>query len=350
MKQMTSLTEIAYWSRQTIKYSLAFLVFLVVARVAWTTGYGIYRKFNPKPPPPPTVTFGKLPPLTFSTAQQPPEVFSFNLQLPEGELPQTKTVLPVYIVQARRAYLGALEQARLKAQRLGFAKGEEQVSPTIYRFFQEETDSFLEMNIVSGIFSISSNLYQEPELLALRPPPQETAVNMVRSYLSRANLLPEDFAKGKNSAIWARNEDTTLVSSISLSEAQFVRIDLFRQDYDGLPVVSPYPNRSNVWFVLSGAINQRQVVGGEYHYFAIDQKNSATYPIKTSQQAWEELKTGKGVFISLPRGQNIVVRRVYLAYYDPPEFQEFFQPVFVFEGDDGFVGYVPAVTREYSGK
>jgi len=34
---------------------------------------------------------------------------------------------------------------------------------------------------------------------------------------------------------------------------------------------------------------------------------------------------------------------VYLAYYDSLDPQTYLQPVFVFEGDDDFLAYVPAV-------
>jgi hypothetical protein len=44
------------------------------------------------------------------------------------------------------------------------------------------------------------------------------------------------------------------------------------------------------------------------------------------------------------------VRKIYLAYYDAGVYTEFYQPVFVFEGDKDFVGYVPAVTTDYYGE
>jgi hypothetical protein len=38
-----------------------------------------------------------------------------------------------------------------------------------------------------------------------------------------------------------------------------------------------------------------------------------------------------------------------MAYYDPDVLSQYFQPIVVFEGDGGFVAYVPAVTAEYYG-
>jgi hypothetical protein len=40
---------------------------------------------------------------------------------------------------------------------------------------------------------------------------------------------------------------------------------------------------------------------------------------------------------------------MYLAYFDPDSTTEFYQPVYVFEGDNGLVEYLPAVTTGYYG-
>ena len=44
---------------------------------------------------------------------------------------------------------------------------------------------------------------------------------------------------------------------------------------------------------------------------------------------------------------QVVIREVYLAYYDAGEQVEFYQPVIVFAGDNNFIAYVPAVTADY---
>ncbi len=51
--------------------------------------------------------------------------------------------------------------------------------------------------------------------------------------------------------------------------------------------------------------------------------------------------------MQLPKTNAVVVRNVYLAYYDSFEPQTYMQPVFVFEGDDNFQALVPAVSQEW---
>ena len=72
------------------------------------------------------------------------------------------------------------------------------------------------------------------------------------------------------------------------------------------------------------------------------------YPLKTPQQAWEELQRGKGYVVSakLPEGE-VTIKKVFMGYYDPDVYQEYVQPVYVFLGEQEFVAYVPAVTAEY---
>ena len=64
-------------------------------------------------------------------------------------------------------------------------------------------------------------------------------------------------------------------------------------------------------------------------------------------QAWEELQSGSAFVLQYPKTPIITIRNIYLAYYDSISPQTYLQPVFIFEGDDGFVAYVPAVSRDY---
>ena len=97
---------------------------------------------------------------------------------------------------------------------------------------------------------------------------------------------------------------------------------------------------------------EKKVIGAEYRYFPIDESKSATYPIKTAQQAWEELNAQKAFIASLGENQDqqITIRNIYLAYYDAGVQTDFYQPIIVFEGDRNFKAYLPAVTADYYGE
>lgn len=344
----TNLAHTAYWARLFIKYGAVFILFLIFGRVLWGVGVTLYQRISPPPPPAPTVSYGKLPAITFFGSDAPDKKFGFTLELPEGDLPKLPATLPVYVIPKKSAFLGAPDEARKIASSLRFTKDEETLSSTIYRWVHERGDINLEMNIITQAFSINSNLYQDEDIKGLRAPTQEIAVKAVQSFLSNASLFPKDFTDGETSTTLIKNDNGILVLAPSLSEANFIRVDFFRQSYNDFPVVTPVPGQSNVWFLVPGTTDPtKNIIAGEYHYFAVDQSQSSTYPIKTSETAWRQLQDGKGIVASIPTKETVAVRRVYLAYYDPSDYQPFFQPVYVFEGDNGFVGYVPAVTSDY---
>ncbi|MBI2007230.1 MAG: hypothetical protein HYS83_00790 [Candidatus Blackburnbacteria bacterium] len=345
-----TLTETAYYTRAAIKYSIFFALFLIVARLFWEVGLGAYRKFYPEPPPPPTVSFGKLPKLPFLDKKD-SSGFTFSLQTPTGEFPKFPTTLNVYFMPQREVSFLDLDEAAKLARLLGFSGKMVNLLETIYRFEKDGEPANIDMNIVNKTFSLNYNLAATPELLSFRPRSTDDALRTVISLLSQGNLFPDDLEKGEKSFGFLKPQAREFVEVPSLSEANFVRVNFFRANYDNLPVLTPDKNIANTWFLVGAdRSGGSKLIGGEYHYFAADKGNSSTYPVKTADTAWEELKNGRGFIISQPEStKEITIRRVYLAYYDSGEPQGFLQPIVVFEGDRDFVAYLPAVTDEFYG-
>lgn len=350
---MTSLTQTAIVTRKIIRYGVFFLVFLIVGKILLDASLGIYRKVFPPPPPAPTIKFGKLTKLPFPE-QQRPENLNFTIETPEGGLPELPSQARVYFMPKLNPNLLSLDVAKDKANGLGFSPFEQQVSQTVYKFPHKNSPSTLEINIVTGIFSISYDLAADPSPLERRPPAPEVAASAVRSYLSSADLLPGDLT-GSTSHEFLKLESGGFVSALSLSESNLIKINFFRKTFENLPSMTSDPTKANIWFMVSGARERdKQVIAAEFHYFPVDESQFSTYPTKTSQEAWDELTTqAKGFIASLGQnksGDSIKIRRVYLAYYDAGVPMEFFQPIIVFEGDNGFIAYIPAVTNEFYGQ
>lgn len=351
---MASLTQTAIITRRIIRYGFYGIIALIVGRIVFSVGIGIYRHYFPKPPPPPTVTFGKLPSLPFPEKEK-PENLTFTLETPEGGLPTPPSHPPqakVYFMPKPVQTQLNLDLAKREARDLGFLSEPQQLSQTLYRFLHQKAPSTLEMNIITGTFSVSYDLSQDSSPLERRPPAPEIAASQVRSYLSSANLLPEDLT-GSADYEFLKIEEGNFTTALSLSEANLVKVYLYRKSFDNHPSLTSTPNQSNVWFMVSGAREkEKQVVAAEFHYFPVDEDKSATYPIKLTSAAWQELQDGNAYIanLGLNNEENVTIRRVYLAYYDPGTSIEFYQPIIVFEGDRGFSAYVPAVTAEYYGE
>ncbi|BCX14620.1 MAG: hypothetical protein KatS3mg088_303 [Patescibacteria group bacterium] len=348
---MTKLTQVSIITRKIIRYSIFGIMGIIALRGVILTAYKIYRHYFPAPPPPPTVSFGKLPSLPFPKKDVPTNL-QFKLETPTGNLPQFPYSLKVFFMPKISPTLLSLDQTQKKALNLNFDGEQSQITETVYSFKSSKVPSELKISIATGIFSISYNLSEDPSPLDKRPPVPEVAASKARSFLSRANLLAKDLT-GPTVTEPVRLEGNKIIGANSLSEANFVKVNFYRKDYDNYPAVTPNPKEANVWLIVSGETQrEKEIVAGEYHYFPIDESKYATYPIKTAQQAWEELQNQKAYIANLGENQDqqITIRRIYLAYYDAGVQTDFYQPVVVFEGDRDFKAYLPAVTSQYYGE
>lgn len=305
----------------------------------------------PAPPPAPTLKYGKLTKIPFPKLDISPKL-TYTLETPDGAFPKVPTQLNVYLMPKASSNLLALDIAKDKAKNMGFSAPAQAESDTVYKFEKTSYPSNIRMNIITGNFSISYDLASDRTPLNMKPPIAEVAASQFRSILSSANNLPADLT-GPIYHEFFKLTNGQLVPSISLSEADLTKINLTRKAYNELPAVTEKPNQSNVWAIISGASNKdQQIIASEYHYYPIDESEYSTYPIKPPETAFAELQNGNAYYANLgtvKEGDNLKIRKVYLAYFDPNIETNFYQPVYVFEGDQNFTAYVPAITSEYYG-
>jgi hypothetical protein len=349
---MASLTEVSIMTRKIIRYSIYFVIFIFVARILFKAGKNIFLKIFPPAEPPATVTFGKLPTLPFPEKEKIGNI-SLTLETADGNLPVLPTQAKVFFMPKQSSHLLSLDIAKQNAQSLGFLPEGEAMNETLYKFISKNSFATLQMDIVTGAFSISYNLKADPSPVERKPQSPEILAAFARSYLSSADLLPDDLT-GSTQNEFLKIEGENIVTALSLSDSDFVKIHFFRKNYEELPTVTNEPKKGNVWFMLSGSQEQeRKIIAGEYHYFPVDESQNSTYPLKTAQEAWSTLISGNAYIASYGQnkeGDSVKIRKVYLAYYDPGKAINFFQPVIVFEGDKDFVAYIPAVISDYYGE
>lgn len=242
----------------------------------------------------------------------------------------------------------SLDTTREVAAAMGYAKSETKLSDTLYSFADQQGFGILKINTISKLFTISYDLAADPSPLSARPPATEIALSNAKTVLTSGGLLAKDLT-GPTTFDFLKVETQQIVPAASLSDASFVKVNIFRKDYNDLPSVTSDPNEANVWFMIGG---NRKTIAAQYYYFPVDEEQASTYPIKTPQQALDDLQSGNGFIANLGLNSDgkVTIRKVYLAYYDSGKEQGFYQPVFVFEGDRSFVAYVPAVTSDYYGQ
>ena len=348
---MTTLTETAYHTRRIIKYGSIGLVVFLMLRFIWGAGFTYWKKIHPPPPPPPTVAFGKLPAISFPQKENLPSL-TFQLETIEGMTPNLADTGKVYFIPKPSATLLGLDRAKEMAKRIGFSLEPTKVSDRVYRFVGQNTSTTLEIDIISQKFSFLYDFEHDQSILAEKKlPSEEQAVSEAKSFLRQADLLTADLENGQTKVSFFRLAMPNLIPVISLSEADFVRVDIFRANLDDLKVLPPLPSEAQVYLLFSGSRELgKRIVKVNYNHPLISQEKSATYPLKTSSVAWEELIENKGFIANLPDDQDgkIIIRKIFLAYFEPETTQDFLQPIFVFEGDKNFLAYLPAIDRKWT--
>jgi hypothetical protein len=351
---MATLTDASVIARKGVRYGLYLIVALVIGRFLLNAGIAAYKNAFPTPPPKPTVAFGQLPALPF-----PPRPsygsLTYTLETPDGKLPVFPDQLEVISMTAPQSSLQSLEKAKTKAKGLGFSDEGKVIAenvPSIYVFPKQSSPSNLVFNIITDVFSISYDLTANPSVVANQPPAPDQAISRVRSLLQAGSSFPVDLTGAATTEL-LKIENGKFVKALSLSDAQMTKVNLFRKNIGtdpktSIPMVTPEYPEANIWVILTGS---NEVAQAEYHYFPLDETKKATYPIKTVQQAWEELQAGKAYIARKEDSAPVIaIRRVFLAYFDAGQYAEYLQPVIVFEGDNNFYAFVPAVETELYGK
>ncbi len=348
---MATLMQTAQATRRALKFGTIFLIFLLCFRILWGVGKNVWKKINPPPPPPPTVAFNKLPKLNFPSTDE--FDLTYHLETIQGSLPRLDNIVSVFFMPHKAPNLLALDRAKQKARQMGFANQSEKINGSLYRWTSSSTPpTTLEMNIDNGNFHLRYQYENDQELLVQKNlPTNEQAAQEAKSFLQTNDLLTNDLATGSAEFNYLKYTPPDLAPVSSLSEADFVRVNLFRANINGLRILPPNPKKASISFLFSGNKERgKRIIEINYTYYSIDSNISATYPLKPINNAWQELQSEEGFIANLGQNEDekIIIREVYLAYYDAEELQNFLQPIYVFEGDRGFFGYVPAIDPQWT--
>ena len=344
-----SLTESAYQARKIVKYGGIFLTGLFLFLFFGLGMVSAYKRAHPIKEVP-NLRYGILPRIIFPEKQF--EKKGFTFEFPNDVTPKMPDQAKVYIVFRSDKSFWALEQEKINAKDLGFESEPQQISNGVYEF-QNAANQKLRVNILDGSFKLSYPYANDPSLLTTgKVPSQNDAIDLAKSYLQKANKWQSDFDDGERKVTFWKFENDSLKPVSAVVDANFVRVDFARKKIDTqIEIVSAEKSQSLVSVLLSGAtVGEKQVVEVNYRYTNIDRESFATYPIKTIEQAMSELRAGNYFPASDAASPSIIIRKVYLAYFEPVTLTNYMQPIFVFEGDNNFSAYVPAITSQFTNK
>lgn len=351
---MATLTETAKTTRRAIRYGL---IGFISITVLWFTGGAAiryYRAVYPPPLPAPTMDFGLLPPVEFPREIGRP---AFTLELPTGVIPKFPDRMKVFSAPTKRSGFLDPDRAIETARALGFLFKPDQPTETNYVWTNhDQLSSRLDMDIISGHFKLTRNWQNNPGLLIISNfVSDQQIITDTTGYLRKGNLMAADVEKQRK-ITYLRSVTGKLLPTISLSEADFVQTDFFRDNLEEIdantkalkssyPFYRPDPDRGLIRAVISGSKEIKDsIISLEYNYTTVDYANIGIYPLKTGETAWRELDAGGGyVTDKSPKSGSIAIRRIILGYYDSPS-QKYAMPIYVFLGDQNFIAYVSAVS------
>lgn len=342
---MASLSQVTGETRVILKWAGiilgAILLIFVITRII-----GI---IFPKPAPPPTVSFGKIDAIEFPQGNTDKKL-NYAIDTLSGNLPQLPTQLKVYKMQGKDPDLLALVRAQEKVENTGFSQSPQKLSESIYQWRDSDSpERTLTMNILTSNFNMISSFLLDSKTLTFNATNESLAIQTARSFLSSLNLFPDDIDTTKTKTALFSIKNFGLVPATSLSNAQVIQVNFYQKNVDNLPVYYARSTISPINLLVAEILRTPQVVEANYSYQKPSSEN-ATYPIKTASQALNELEEGKAYIVSHFGEDKVLIKNVTLGYYIGDKTQDYLYPIIVFEGNNGFLAYVEAVTDEWVNK
>lgn len=295
--------------------------------------------------------FGKITRIKFSHPIDYPPNPDFVLDTIEGE-PMTATqTAKVYYLPQTPPRFGYLQTIYLMAQNLGFnmdltkhkIEGENAI-------FQDEEKKLI-IDIAKFNFEYQYDYTENEGIFENAVLASDDIIReKVKEFLRLLGRSPEELAQGKDNLIFLHYNSQTKEFDVvnNRNDANAVEIDFYRSDIDSFPIVAPKYFNSQNYVVVLFENEQYKILKAQVKFFEKEEQKVGIYPLKTGEQAWQELKEKKGVIVSAGRNNNqITIKKMFLGYYDPDVYQEYLQPVYVFLGENGFAAYVPAIKEEY---
>jgi hypothetical protein len=283
-----------------------------------------------------------------------------------------------------------LDKAKVKAKTLDFIDDTGTVLPPVplgdATYEWDEPNGLqrkLVFDIVSFDFTMTSNYLTSLTVLnAVGLPNEPNAIKTSTDFVGSIGLLPADLDitktqntdKKVNYYTYPQTlsiKNSQLVPATSLSDAQVIRVDLYQKDVTynlntgfkdnnslfqtkqvQFPILYPHPPYSTMSLWVGVGPQGPTVVNAKFNHrnYIVEKDVEPTYLIKTADEAFEELKKGVGYIAAYNGSPDDVeehINNAYLAYFIGDTPQQYLMPVYVFEGDKGFFGYVSAVKNDW---
>ncbi len=343
-----SLTELSYWFRKALPYIILGILGVLIIFYSFKL-YFIYLESNKPVVITTNLIFGKIdkPKIQVATTSA---NLSFILDTIEGQpVTATDTASIFYLPQTPTRF-GYKEKILLMAKNFGFDldKANYKLVDRLATFSSDNHKLTIDIGNFNFNFEsdVDPNLIASSSVILSKTEIENKAINLLKTM----GRYPEELARGNNNITYLKYNPyiKDFVNVEEQSQAQAVEIDFFRPDIETTSVVTPKFFTSQNYLILFFDKDQEKIIRGQVSFFEKSEDQIGIYPVKTGDQAWEELKNGSGIVVAGQKGlKKVTIKKMFLSYLDPDIYQRFLQPVYVFIGDNDFVAYVTAVQEEF---
>jgi len=344
-----TLTEVSYYGRKyapfAVLFFLVFLIFYYAIKLLFIALQGpnitpLYT--NP--------VFGKIRKPYIKEASSSSHL-NYTLDTVEGQPITASDAAKVYLLPPTATHFGYIGTIYLMAKTLGFDTGIVKHRMVDKDAVFTDTRRKAVIDITNFNFFYQYSFDKDPKIFANTIIPSSNEIeNKAIDFLKSVGRYPDELAKGKTNIIYLDYNSAEKAFSVSARSlnANAVEIDFYRPDIDGFPIVSPSYFNSQNYVIMVFYETGIKVLRAQIQFFNKSEEQVGVYRLKTGDIAWEELKSGKGMVVSQMADQkDVVIKKMFLGYFDPSIYQDYLQPVYVFLGDNNFVAYVPAVSNDF---
>lgn len=343
-----NLSQTAILTKQVITISTLALVLGIVSFIGYKIWYAYYLANLPPVEEKPDTKFGLLPPIDFPNSAVSSSNFSYSIDTSTGNLPRVgeeagfEKLVKVYFVSKTFATLLSAEKSQNLAEKFDIISPPEILSETNYRF--KEDDKTLTVDLDTGNFT-----YKKTATISGKESLDDDnkLVSDFKRNLELLGVFKEDLSQGRTQVLLLKRENGALIPTEVRTEAVAAQVSLWPSAIDKKVIFTAQFESSEIYaIVYRSADNLQNYLELNFTYFPIDTSIFATYPIKSAEIAFEDLKGGKGIVVIEPQKPQVSITSMYLAYFLGEFYNPYLQPIFVFEGPH-FVAYVSAISEEF---
>lgn len=342
-----TLTQTAILTKQSIKLTIIALIVITVSFTGYKIWYAYYLSTLPPVEEKPDTKFGKLPSPNFPKLSVSSSNFSYNLDTTTGSLPKLgdegfEKIIKVYFVIKPLASLLSSERSQNLAEKFDITNAPQILSETNYSF--RNGGKTLNVDLDSGNFTYI-NLISSPPNEQLDD--DNKLVTDFKGILASLGVLKSELREGRSKVTLLRSDGANYIPTTIRTEATSAQISLWPKDLDKKSI---YTSDFNLALVNAQVFNStsdlENYLSINLTHWPVEKEVFATYPSKTPEDAFNDLKGGKGAIILEPAKGEVSITSIYLGYYLSDTYTPYLHPIYVFEGPQ-FVAYVSAIDSQF---